>query len=64
MHDAGKGSAWNELEMYLVHWYEYRGTIGRPSSHRLCGRRKVYRCMDFGLSMLRGGVLRPRDELG
>ena len=64
MHNAGEGSAWNELYLYLVHWYEYRGTICRSSPHRWCGRRKVYRGVDVGLSIPRGGVLRPRRELG
>jgi len=64
MHNAGEGSARNELYLYLVHWYEYRGTICRPSPHRRCSRRKVYRSVDVGLSMPRGGVLRPRRELG
>ena len=64
MHNAREGSARNELYLYLVHRYEYRGTICRPGPHRLCGRRKLYRSVGVGLSMLRGGVLRPRRELG
>jgi len=64
MHNAREGSARNELDLYLVRRYEYQGTVCRPGPHRLCGRRKVYRSVDVGLSMLRGRVLRPRRELG
>jgi hypothetical protein len=48
----------------LVHRYEGWDTTCRPSPHGLCGGCKVYRSMDVGLSMLRGGVLRSRRELG
>lgn len=64
MHNAREGSARNELYLYLVHRYEYRGTICRPGPHRLCGRRKVYRSVDVGFLCCAAGFCAPGVNWG